>query len=127
MANICHHGCPECISIGSKCHLGSFYEKYGINKIVLDELLRNILQEATLDDFNKDQVLQLLEKYDYAVVKGAFDKYNSYEDMLKKMDSSVLELSGIGSTKGHIKYSGHWPYLDSFNNTLYYYYLLRVV
>jgi hypothetical protein len=37
IANVCIHGCPDCISIGNKCSVGGYKEKYQISKSLLDE------------------------------------------------------------------------------------------
>ena len=126
-ANICLHGCPECISIGRKCHFGSFYEKYGISKLVLDELLNQLIQEATLSQSSSSQILSKLSKHGYAVIKGSCDEQHACQELVSNLSAQVLGLVGQEVNEGRVKFAGHWVNMDFASGKLDYYYMLKVV
>ncbi|MDH5770624.1 MAG: DUF1998 domain-containing protein, partial [Candidatus Bathyarchaeota archaeon] len=126
-ANICLHGCPECISIGRKCHLGSFYEKYGISKLVLDELLNQLIQGATLSQSSPNQVLNKLTRYEYAVIKGSCDEEHACQELVNRLNAQILGLVGQEVKEGRVKFAGHWVNMDFASGELNYYYMLKVV
>jgi len=126
-ANICLHGCPECISIGRKCHLGSFYEKYGISKLVLDELINQLIKEATLSQPSPNQILNKLRKYEYAVIKGSCDEQHACQELVNNLNAQILGLVGQEVNEGRVKFAGHWVNMDFASGKLNYYYMLKVV
>lgn len=126
-ANICLHGCPECISIGRKCHLGSFYEKYGISKFTLDEVLSHLLQKATLSKSSSSQIMKTLSAHGFAVLKGSCNDQQSCQKLVDDLNAQVLELVGEKVNEGHVKFAGHWVNMDFASGRLNYYYMLKVV
>jgi hypothetical protein len=126
-ASVCLHGCPECISIAGKCHLGSFYEKYGISKLVLDRLLAHVMQKATLDKPSLNQILQTLSQHGYAILAGSCNDADSCKLLTDKLNSLALELDGQEVNEGHVKLAGHWIDLDSGSGQLRYCYMLKVI
>lgn len=127
VASICLHGCPECISIGRKCHLGSFYEEYNISKLALDKLLEYTLRPATLIEPSADQILDILKKQGLAVLKGSSDKKDACQEVVKNLNTRILELVGQEINGGHVKFAGHWVDVDLPTGNLNYYYLLKVI
>lgn len=126
-ASICLHGCPECISIGRKCHLGSFYEKYGISKFALDELLSHLVQEAILGKSSSSQILTTLNEHGFAVLKGSCNDQQSCRELVNNLNAQVLELVGKKLNEGHVKFAGHWVNMDFASGELNYYYMLKVI
>lgn len=126
-ANICLHGCPECISIGRKCHFGSFYEKYGISKLVLDELLNQLILEATLSQFSSSQILNKLSEHGYAVIRGSCDEQHACPELVNNLNAQILGLVGQEVNEGRVKFAGHWVNMDFASGKLNYYYMLKVV
>jgi len=126
-ANICLHGCPECISIGRKCHLGSFFEKYGISKLVLDELLNSLIREATLSNPSPSQILTALNKHEFVVLKGSCNEQQNCQELVNNLNTQVLELIGQKVNEGHVKFAGHWVNMDFVSGELDYYYMLKVI
>jgi hypothetical protein len=126
-ANICLHGCPECISIGRKCHLGSFYEKYGISKLVLDDLLNNLIQEVTISKPSPSQILDTLSKHGFVVIKGSCDEQHACQKLVNNLNAQVLELVGQEVNEGRVKFAGHWVNMDFASGELKYYFMLKVI
>jgi len=127
VAGICLHGCPECISIGRKCHLGSFYEKYNISKFALDELLNHTLQTATLVGPSRDQIRDTLKEQGFAVIKGSCANERACQEIVKNLNVRILELVGQEVENGHIKFAGHWVNANFSFGDLDYYYMLKVI
>lgn len=126
-ANICLHGCPECISIGRKCHLGSFFEKYGISKFLLDEVLNHIIGRATLSNPSLSQILSTLNAQGFAVLKGSCNEQHACQELVKNVNTQILELVGQKVKDGYVKFAGHWVNMDFVSSQLNYYYLLKVI
>jgi hypothetical protein len=127
VANICLHGCPECISISKKCQLGSFYEKYGISKIILDELLKYLMREATLSDPASSKIIGTLSEHGFAILKGSCDDKKTSAELVNRLNSQVLSLVGQEVDGGHIKFTGHWADVQLDSGKLIYYFMLMVV
>jgi hypothetical protein len=128
MATICLHGCPECISIGRKCHVGSFYERYNISKFALDELLNFLLKDATIDHYSEDDILKILESKGFAIIRISCDDKAACTKITNEMNANILALSGKQLTGGHhIKFSGHWLDVNISSGSLIYYYMLKVI
>jgi hypothetical protein len=127
IANICLHGCPECISIGRKCHAGSFFEKYNISKLALDELLRYSLREATLIKPSNVEILKTLSHKEFVVIKGSCRDQESCKQLVDELNTQIIGLTGKRANSGHIKFAGHWINTDVDSNELNYYYLLKVI
>jgi hypothetical protein len=126
-ANICVHGCPECISIGRKCHVGSFFEKYNISKIALDELLNYLLKEAIVESFSESEIIKVLKSHGFAIIKLSCNDEKSCEEAAKELNSKILALSGQDLNGGHIKFAGHWVDVDISSGAVVYYYMLKVI
>lgn len=126
-ATICLHGCPECISIGRKCHNGAFYEKYGISKLLLDELLSYLLREATIYEFSTKHIVNLLSKFGFAVINIKFQDKKTYQKVMDGIDRQLLELKEQQIDNKHIKYAGHWINLDLKDGKLNYYFMLKAI
>ncbi|MCW4003436.1 MAG: DUF1998 domain-containing protein [Candidatus Bathyarchaeota archaeon] len=126
-ANICLHGCPECISIGRKCHVGSFFEKYNISKIALDELLNYLLKEAIVEAFSESEIRRVLKSQSFAIIKLSCNDEKSCEEAAKELNSKILALSGQDLNGGHIKFAGHWVDVDISSGAVVYYYMLKVI
>lgn len=127
VVSICLHGCPECISIGRKCHVGSFYEKYSISKLALDELLNYVLIDATFDSLSEDQILKILKGRGLVVIRVSCDQEKSCEEISKNVNSQILGFSGREIDGGHIKFAGHWMNVDLPSGAINYYYMLKVM
>jgi len=108
MANICLHGCPECISIGRKCNYGSFYEKYNISKLALDELLNHNIKKLRVTSLSMDETLKILRKYGVAILSVSCVDEKLCEELLTKLNSLSLQLVGREMNGKHIKLSGYW-------------------
>ena len=108
MANICLHGCPECISIGRKCNYGSFYEKYNISKLALDELLNHNIKELMVTSLSIDETLKILKKYEVAILSVPCIDEKLYGELLTKLNSLSLQLVGREMNGKHVKLSGYW-------------------
>lgn len=108
MANVCLHGCPECISIGRKCNYGSFYEKYNISKLALDELLNYNLKKLTVTSLSIDETLRTLKEYGVAILTASCTNERLYEELLTRINSLMLQLVGREISGRHVKLSGHW-------------------
>jgi hypothetical protein len=126
-ANICLHGCPECISIGRKCHVGSFYEKYNISKFALDEMVNYLLQGVTISELSPNEILSTLTKYGIAVVKGSCNEQQACKDLVNNLSALVLELVGREINGGHVKFAGHWVNTDLTFGALSYHYMFKVI
>jgi hypothetical protein len=128
MANICLHGCPECISIGRKCHVGSFYEKYNISKIALDELLNYLLKEATVDSFSENEIRRTLDRQGFVVIRLSYDNEKTCEKITEELNSQILAFSGQQVSDGrYVKFAGHWVNVDLSSGAIIYYYMLKVI
>jgi len=108
MATICLHGCPECISIGRKCNSGSFYEKYNISKLALDELINYNLKKLTVTSLSMDEILRVLREYGVAILTAPCMNEKLREELLTRINSLVLQLVGREIDGRHVKLSGHW-------------------
>ena len=126
-ASICLHGCPECISIGRKCHLGSFYEKYDISKFALDELLNYLIQEVTITEPSASEILKTLNTHSFAVLKGSCNEQQVCKELVNNLSVLVLELVGREVNGGNAKFAGHWVNMDLTSGGLNYYYMFRVI
>jgi hypothetical protein len=127
IANICLHGCPECISIGRKCNQGSFYEKYNISKLALDELLNYNLKKLMVTSLSKDETLRILKEYEVAILTVPYTDKKLYEELLTKLNSFVLQLVGREINGKHIKLSGYWISITSNFEAIIYNYMFRLV
>jgi hypothetical protein len=126
-ANSCLHGCPECISIASKCHLGAFQEKYGVSKLVLDEFLIYMTREAIVDNLSQEEVLRIIDEKGFAILRGVCSIAQSCKSVSDKLDNTTLALDGKKTKQGLVKLSGHWLNFEISNGNLIYYYLLRAI
>jgi hypothetical protein len=127
IAGICLHGCPECISLGRKCHLGSFQEKYSISKYALDELVNYVLREVTLTEPSISDILCNLKNHGIVVVKGVCNDQEACSKLVDELNMLIMELTGREVNGGRVKFTGHWVNTDSTFEGLNYYYMFRVV
>jgi len=127
IAGICLHGCPECISLGKKCHLGSFQEKYSISKYALDELVNYVMREVTLTEPPISDILSNLKNHGIVVVKGVCNDQEACSKLVDKLNMLIMGLTGREVNGGRVKFTGHWVSTDSTFEGLNYHYMFRVV
>ena len=105
---ICVHGCPDCLTLGSRCTQGSFLEKYNVSKIVLDEYFRFIAKDVTLDYAAKDsQIESQLEKRASVILTGVTSR--AVEDKIAdKVQERVSQFLGRRIGSKFVKFAGFW-------------------
>lgn len=105
MASICIHGCPDCISLGSKAKPDQFSEKYSISKYLLDLFFRynfnNLLLESRA---SIDMIKQKLSEFKTAILVKKIMSVEDYDDF----DKIISDLIGKEIKNEFIKLSGKW-------------------
>ncbi len=127
VASICLHGCPECISLGSKCVAGSFRERYSVSKYALDRLLLMRMQPFIVNNLDKAGILERLGQDGLAILRVLCQSSEDYDDVTDGAMELILDIAGQNVDGKYVKFAGHWADLDYDTSGLAYYYLLAVV
>jgi hypothetical protein len=119
MASICIHGCPDCISLGSRAKPDQFAERYSISKYMLDLFFR-FKSSHLIHDSNSsfNEIRKTIENYGLAILHKKISKSSDYDDF----DNDVSRLIGKSINEQYVKLAGKWydcqisrtPNLESF-------------
>jgi len=104
LASICIHGCPDCISLGSKAKPDQFFEKYSISKYILDLYVKYNSEDLVVDLELIEKVPKILEKSGSAIIAKKINKVSDYDEL----DGKISDLIGKKVGEKYIKLSGKW-------------------
>lgn len=104
--DVCIHGCPDCISIGSETKTHTLSERFSISKYLLDLLFRFHTSEIRItDNFDMDQIENTLRKYNMVILTRTLADPNQTADDLETLVTSLI---GKELDNKLYKISGKW-------------------
>lgn len=106
ISNVCLHGCPDCISIGSNCTSGGNREKYQISRTLLDLYFEFATSRIRVKhDVPLDEIESKLKAANAVIMTLDIGSSNHTEERLK---DRVLEISGRQVDSKYVKFAGFW-------------------
>lgn len=108
-ANICIHGCPECILLNSwDGPSDRVLEKYYVSKYILDEYFQFIGQGITVDGNNEDEIKSYLSQNGSVIISQQITTTTDLSNVLTLIDAFIgMKITFDGDEKIG-KLSGVW-------------------